>query len=334
MKTTEIFRTDGDYAKYRIPGMIVTEKGTKLLYCEARKTPDDWSLMDILLTRIEKGEESPCGRTVLAKGNETHRTVNNPVMAQGKNGRIHFLYCEDYSIKGGRVLYRFSDDDGISWSEARDITPATLPDYRNAFALGPGHGIVKKDGTVLFPVWLVPKRFGEPEQAHIPSEIGALYSLDGGAGWQTGELLGSEGECLVPGETVFAELDDGTVYLNCRLCGDTHFRGRAYSKNGYSDWYGYEPDTALPDPVCFGSCAADGRGNLFFVNCASQTERINVTLKRSTDGGKSWCKSLTVNATEGGYAEVAAADGTVYVFYETDFGASCRLATIGETEYR
>ena len=54
-------------------------------------------------------------------------------------------------MNGGRVLVRHSDDDGLTWSEPEDITAATLPEYRNAFALGPGHGIMT-GGTLIIPV--------------------------------------------------------------------------------------------------------------------------------------------------------------------------------------
>ena len=38
--TSDIFTGNtGGYAIYRIPGLVVTSKGTLLAYCEARKTP-------------------------------------------------------------------------------------------------------------------------------------------------------------------------------------------------------------------------------------------------------------------------------------------------------
>src|SRR6476661_4966254 len=45
-----------DYALYRIPGIVVTAKGTALAYCEARLTSaSDWGTIDIMLRRSTDG---------------------------------------------------------------------------------------------------------------------------------------------------------------------------------------------------------------------------------------------------------------------------------------
>ena len=150
----ELWRPTEEYTNHRIPGMLVTRRGTLLAYCEARCSASDWGRMDILLQRSENHGESFGEPILIARGNERHGTVNNPVMLEDKNGRIHFLYCEDYTVNGGRALRRYSDDDGLSWSEPIEITEYTRPDYRNVFAFGPGHGIVTEDGTLVVPVWM------------------------------------------------------------------------------------------------------------------------------------------------------------------------------------
>src|SRR6516162_7926986 len=44
------------YTLYRIPGIVVTAKGTVLAYCEARKGEGgDWTTIDILLRRSTDG---------------------------------------------------------------------------------------------------------------------------------------------------------------------------------------------------------------------------------------------------------------------------------------
>ena len=48
----------GRYAKRRIPGMIVTNRGTLILYNEARLAANDWAPMDIFCQRSEDGGES------------------------------------------------------------------------------------------------------------------------------------------------------------------------------------------------------------------------------------------------------------------------------------
>lgn len=326
-----LWKPDENYTNHRIPGMIVTDKGTLLAYCEARKSTSDWALMDILLVRSENHGKTFSEPIVLACGTEKHKTVNNPVMVQDKNGRIHFLYCEDYSVCGGRVLRRFSDDDGITWSEPADITGYTMPDYRNAFALGPGHGIVTKDNVIVIPVWMVPKHYMSDIYSHTPSVLSTLYSKDNGETWAMGDILDSNNLVFSPNETVLTHTSDGKVYLNGRHL--AYYRIKAYSDNGYSGWTEYGPEYQLPTPQCFSSVAAYNDGvhpyTLIYAGCTSKTSRTRVTVFASTDDGKTFPVSKLLDENRGGYAEVAVDNKAklIYVLYEDKSGTTDHLAT-------
>ncbi len=332
IKIIDIWSPDDKYANHRIPGMIVTDVGTVIIYNEARRCADDWSLMDIFAQRSTDGGETFGEPIYLAHGTSEHKTVNNPCMMQDKNGRIHLLYCEDYTVNGGRAIHKYSDDDGVTWSGEEDITSSTMPEYKNAFAFGPGHGICTPSGTLVIPVWMVPKYYESPVVSHMPSVMGTFYSTDCGKTWKMGEILPLSVDLFSPNETALALLDDGTVYLNCRLSGGLRYRGRAYSKTGYSDWYGYEPDKALWDPSCFGAAASIKPKNkpftLLFANCESKGMRNNVTIKGSIDGGKTWTMRRVIDAERGGYVElnVDPVREKIYVFYENACGVTCHLA--------
>ena len=330
-KLLDLWKADETYLFHRIPGMIVTSKGTLLAYCEARKQENDWATMDILLVRSENHGESFGEPIILANGNEAHPTVNNPVMVEDKNGRIHFLYCEDYSTEGGRVLRRFSDDDGCSWSEPIDITDATVPAYRNAFALGPGHGITTPEGVIVIPVWMVPKRYRSYTKAHTPSVLSTLYSKDCGETWQIGDILDTTPDVLSPNETVAALTSDGRVYLSIRHL--AFYRAKAYSKTGYSDWTAYGAEYALSTPQCFSSVAAYDDGvhpyTLIYAGCTSQTSRTHVSVFASTTNGESFGEPKLLDGLRGGYTELAVdnKNGLIYVLYEDKFGTTDHLAT-------
>ena len=312
--------------------MLVTRKGTLLVYCEARRASDDWALMDILMQRSEDRAKSFSPPCILARGTEAHPTVNNPVMVQDGSGRIHLLYCEDYAVGGGRALRRYSDDDGITWSEPVDVTAYTRPDFRNAWAFGPGHGIVTGDGTLVIPVWMVPKPYGAPLHAHGPSVVSTFYSRDNGETWAVGDILEATSEIVSPSETAAALTSDGRVYLNMRFVGNC--RAKAYSQNGYTHWSQYAPDKSLPDPGCFGSVVAYHDGvhpyTLIFANCASATERDRVTLRISTDNGRTFPVSRLLDGERGGYVEVAADPhaGLIYALYEDNWGQTDHLAVL------
>lgn len=327
-----------DEHKYRrIPGMIVTSRGTILIYCEARYQGNDWSLMDVMAARSADGGETFGRPMILANGNDKHPAVNNPVAVEDKNGRIHLLYCEDYGINGGRILQLTSDDDGLTWSDPADITKFTAPHDRNVFAFGPGHGILSPDGTILLPVWMVPVKYGAEVNAHYPSVISTLYSADDGETWSLGEVLETANDVFMPNESEMAVTNDGEIYWNIRHW--SRQRAVAYGKTGYSLWRDFRPDYSLNDPGCFGSVASYDDGvhpyTLFFANCDSKSARKNVTLRASFDGGRTWPKKTLIDAERGGYVECACdpARGKIYVLYESDWGERLHFSVVDYEEF-
>lgn len=325
------------YSNYRIPGLTVTAKGTLLAYFEARRTCSDWADMDILLFRSEDGGETFSEPIVLAHGTERFPTVNNPVCFAEPDGTLHFLYCRDYTVDGGHIFYRRSDDDGKTWSEPRDVMASTRPDFHNVFACGPGHGIVTDGGMLLVPAWIVPKEANAPVREHHPSVLSTFVSEDHGNTWRLGEIIRGTDTISDPNESAAAELPDGRIYLNIRAV-DAGYRAVSYSPDGTSRWSVPAPDRALPDPTCFGSVVRyrhDGADALLCVNCASQTERENLVCRVSFDGGAVWSRSLTVEPGNAGYADIAVLpDGTVCVLYEQAWGTVERLARFSLAELR
>ncbi len=329
-ESRELWCGGEQYEKHRIPGLFITQKGTLLAYNEARRTAEDWAMMDILCQRSTDGGKTFSDFFSLANGTEALPTVNNPVMMQDEKGRIHFLYCECYGTKGGRILRRYSDDDGITWSEPIDITAFTAPDERTVFALGPGHGITLQNGTMLIPVWLVPRCYGQPTRKHGPSVVTTFTSRDCGETWELGEWIWTSAMVVSPNETAAAELADGRVYLNIRS--QASYRSRAYSKNGATDWQGVEPDRAFTDARAFGSLTTvtdeGGKQILLFAHCANENERDHVTVHLSRDGGLTWFASKLVDKERGGYVEMNAESADrIYLLYEEDWGAKCHLCT-------
>ena len=336
MTNTLVRSSDGTYSNYRIPGIVITQKGTVITYYEARRTASDWALMDILLYRSEDGGKTFGTPIVMARGDDTYPTVNNPVCIVGGDGILHFIYCRNYSVGGGDVFYRRSDNDGLTWSAPRNIMASTEPQLHNVFACGPGHGIETADGMLLVPVWLVKKEAGAELMAHHPGTVSTLYSRDNSETWQLGTLIEGTEECLDPNETQAAVLSDGRIYLNVRLSG-VGYRAYTVSKTGYDGWTTLVTDPALPDPTCFGSTASamvDGQHILAVVNCAHSQKRENLTCRLSYDDGKTWEKSMVIEPGDAGYADIAlTGDGTIYVLYEQSAGLRDRLAVFSVSDF-
>ena len=99
-------------ARYRIPGIVVTAKGTALAYSEARKnSSDDWGEIEIHLRRSTDGGKTwEAGKQIAHFGSrlegnphkkgegDQEQTVNNPVaIVDRETGAIEFLYCINYA---------------------------------------------------------------------------------------------------------------------------------------------------------------------------------------------------------------------------------------------
>ena len=331
----ELFRGgEHGYETYRIPALEVTTAGTILAFCAARVEPGDWSDIDIALRRSTDGSTWSPMRIIAGEG--VKEPADNAVpIVEGDTGRIHFLYQVNYA----RVYTIYSDDDGETFSEPVDITPA-LEDFREDYpwrvvAPGPGHGIRLRNGRLLVPIWMSDgsgKEMGAGNPGHRPSVVATIYSDDRGQTWERGEIVlrHDEETFINPSEHVAVELTDGKVMLNIRTESRRNRRVITISNDGATGWSEPRFDEALFEPVCCGSFIriSSSPSMLLFVNPDSRHRepirsgkasypRENLTAKLSFDEGTTWPVSRVIDPGESGYSALAvAADGTIYCLYE------------------
>ena len=116
---TDVFtaRTHGFYT-YRIPTIVVTQKGTILAFSEARVgTPSDWAKMSIVMRRsLDNGKT--WGPLIKVVSNEEETAHNMVAIVSIDSNLIHFLYTLGYR----RVFYMESKDDGQSFSKPKEIS--------------------------------------------------------------------------------------------------------------------------------------------------------------------------------------------------------------------
>lgn len=312
----------GAYREYRIPGMIVTAKGTLICCCEGRMDPDsDWGSIDIVIWRSGDGGSTWTEHVLKLPGEEM---LNNPTLIDAGD-RVLMIFHASYA----RAYCMESADDGRSWSEPWEITGAyrEFPYEWNVCATGPGHGIRLRDDRLIAPVWLANGReVKKGEFEHHPSVAGAVYSDDLGRTWHAGAMVDA---MIDANETSVTELPDGRLLFNFRNCEKDYLRRLGVSANRGETIEEIRAAAELPDPWCFGGMAADG-GDVLFVNCESGAanpenvrERIRLTAKASSDGGRTW-RTLAQVDDMGGYADVAVRGGEMYVLYETtDYARGC-----------
>lgn len=350
-KTTIFEGGQGGYKVYRIPGIVVTKRGTVLVYNEARRNSgSDWGTIDIVMRRSTDGGKTfsppkviahapvPVERNPVAverkQGESTDITYNNPVAIAARNGTVHFLFCVEYM----RVFYMRSADDGETFSTPVEITKAfdaLKPKYAwRVAATGPGHGIELSNGRLLVPIWL---SLGSEGNGHAPSETATVYSDDGGTTWHAGDIaVADTPEFPRPNEAEAVELaGDSGVMLNVRSPAKENRRVVTISKDGATNWSRPSFQEALPDPICFASLVrfstveTNGKNRLLFSNPdnltrqdgkdATSKDRKNLTVRLSYDEGQSWPVKRAIEPGSSGYSDLAVLpDGTILCYYETE----------------
>jgi len=339
-KTNLFAEATGGFRLYRIPGVVVTARGTVLAYCEARKlTVADRGEIEIHLRRSTDGGRTWSAATQAAHhgprlprnphlpedkqkkdmGGPDEQTVNNPVAIACRDGTMHLIYCVEYM----RCFHQRSEDDGVSWSAPVEIT-SVFDAFRSeldwqVIATGPGHAIELRSGRLLVPFWMATY----DKAAKLRKAAGVIFSDDHGRTWQRGKLAVPLG-----GEPNLAQLSDGRVMLTARNSDPHNRRLASFSADDGLKWSPPEFVEALPEHGCMAGLvahpgASDGSGPVLLFSNPDTTDRAHkarrdVTIRLSRDGGRTWPFGKTLQTGPSAYSDLAVLpDGTVLCFYES-----------------
>ena len=211
-----------------------------------------------------------------------------------------------------------STDDGKTWSRPMDVTPAIADPSWTLMCQGPGSGIAKKDGTLVFAA-----RYWDHSYSAHPVLV---YSKDHGATWQcskTDMAMTGGDECQV------AEIEPGTLMLNIRNeIPGLFMRSVFITKDLGVTWEAHPTNrNTLIERQCNASLIFSpasenclGRDLLLFANCDSDKSRWKMTVKVSLDKGMTWDEANQVMLDEDtgcGYPNLTMVDReTVGIFYE------------------
>lgn len=252
---------------------------------------------------------------------------------------------------GRRVYLQRSTDAGRSWSRATEITASVKRAQWRWYATGPGHGIALDRRHPGRLVVAANHTTANGAGAHL------LYSDNHGVSWRIGALDHHTDGTLRPDENAVAELPDGRLYVNARDQGGSHPATRldTYSADGGTRFAApFRPRTELVAPVVkgallhtetggdpasaradfdlgaiLGSGSGSGAGGgsgpgrahctaLLFSAPEHASERRQLTLRRSTDSGRTWQRAATIAPGPAAYSDLAmVGPSTVAVLYET-----------------
>ena len=317
------------YHTYRIPALAVTTKGTVLAFCEGRKnTSNDTGDIAMLLKRSTDNGRSWSEQQVI--WDDAGNTCGNPCpVVDRETGTVWLLMTwnrgdnpepqiiEQESEDTRRAFVTYSEDDGVTWAAPKEITGDVKKPKWTWYATGPGAGIQIEHGPYKGRL-VVPCDHIEAGTKHYYSHV--IYSDDHGKTWKLG---GSTPQHQV-NECEVVELMGNRLMLNMRNYDQSQRTRRiSISDDGGMTWGDIYPDPALIEPICQASVrryswpGAGVKDMILFSNPAHERERMNMTVRLSCDGGKTWSISKILHAGPSAYScLVVLPDGDVACLYE------------------
>lgn len=329
-----IFRSGEEgYSNYRIPSLITTKSGSLLAFCEARKDHrGDSGNIDLVVKRSTDGGKTWSPPLVVWDAGD--HTAGNPCpVIDQRTGRIINIVCWNLATDHGRDLHAgtsvdtrrvyqtHSDDDGLTWSEPKEITTKVKEPFWWWYATGPGIGIqIQKGphkGRLVIPA-------NHTAKGHYGAHT--LYSDDGGASWKISEIIKP-----TVNESQVVALSDGRLMMNMRSqgTGDTKrpysgYRSIAYSSDNGESWTHPVFDDELSDPICQASIIRYDANRILFSNpnppvSLERGPREQMTVRLSNDDGQTWAEELLIYEGPSAYSSLAKIpNGKIGLLYEKD----------------
>lgn len=332
---------DNGVNSYRIPGLETSADGALLAVYDVRRNSNYDLQEDIqvgLSASYDKGKTwQPMQMVIDMRGAnglpDSQNGVGDPAIAANrKTGEVWCMGLWTHGIGGSRawtgvqqgispedgaaqVVIAKSTDNGKTWGKPLNITPQIKDSSWYILLQGPGKGIIKEDGTIVFPFQFV-------DSARMPHAT-IVWSKDNGKTWTVGQPARSNTT-----EAQVVELANGDLMLNMR---DNRKGSRAVltTSDLGKTWTEHSSHrSALIEPVCMASLIkvkgednVTGKDLLIFSNPNTVKGRSHMTIKVSLDEGKTWLEDnqlLIDSEPNWGYSCLTMVDNkTVGILYES-----------------
>ncbi|TKG94589.1 exo-alpha-sialidase [Puteibacter caeruleilacunae] len=337
---------------YRIPSLLVSNKGTTLAFCERRLGLHDHAQNDIVVKRSTNGGKTWGPEIIVFE--DGMNSINDPLSVQLADGRIMMMFARfpygrharnsgwikmaepGYNDPTVNILtyITYSEDDGQTWSKPVDITKSVKPSHwLNANTPGAMIQLRKgpHKGRIITSLWgTVPVKKGDKIIRNW--EIISAWSDDMGKTWKRTEAL-DDPEKGFPNECQIVETSNGDLVIISRNQGGDRMRKKAISHDGGETWSPLSTDPTLPSVACMGSVIKgpkkkDGSWDLY-ASFPSKDGRKNGQIAVSTDNGKSFQIKKIISGSFAYSATQISANGKhLELFYETDGYKTIRFLSI------
>lgn len=305
---------EAGYYCIKIPSILQSSiSGDLLAFGEARmKDCSDYTWTDIVMKRSSDGGATWSNLTVVYSNSTEDSFVvigNAAAVQERSSGNIIMPFCRNNL----QVMLTISSDDGYTWSPPRNITSATLPEWKWV-GTGPPSSIQLESGRIVtpsyhdsWPHWTD----GDISEGHV------IYSDDLGVSWSIGGMILSP---ELPNECQAVDLGNNTILVNARSTGTYRLQSLSYD-GGMTFTPAQEvPELREPGQGCEGSIIRDSNtGLLFFSNPSSHdfVFRTNMSIHSSDDNGSTWHPYSVVDPGPSGYSSlVQLQNGSIALLYE------------------
>ena len=316
---------------YRIPGLATTTKGTLIAVFDLRHKHGGDLPEDIDVGAMRSTDDgltwSPVQRIIdfdaAVDGSRGNGVGDPAVLVDQRTGNIFVAALWSKGARAwngsgpgltpdetGQFVLVKSTDDGVTWSPPINITTQVKdPAWRLCFN-GPGNGIQLRDGTLVFPA-----QFKGAD--NLPHSC-FIASRDGGTTWKISPAA-------IPSspptsESAIVELADGSLLLTMR--NESRAGVRAWARWEWRDdvmngkWS--EPWLTVTDPTCMASLIRHPHGELIFSNPNHTQRRVALTIRTSTDAGRTWSNGRLLDPSGSMYSSLTVMrDGRIGVLYES-----------------
>ena len=315
---------------YRIPALTSVGDTLVLVADRRHNGPGDApNVIDLVCCRSLDGGQTWSDPQVIAPPFEGGASTDACVFFDHDTGKLwatYSAYAPGHSqpavLRGdpsatAHIQYVVSEDAGATWSAPLPLVPLNLSDTVRCLGVSPGAGCVLGDGTLVIPAY--------HEVTDVAGQVDfaatVLTSTDHGGSWQVGNPVWADGHASYE-STVF-EGDDGVLVLMARNQHPSGTVMRATSHDLGLSWQDVEFLADVPEIFSQPSSTRLHDGRIAFCNpSAMLPHRGWGRIRVSTDLGKSWPVTRTINADRHGYQSMAELpDGTLVVAWEHEWDA-------------